>query len=81
MAIRKPGSGNRTDKRGSRYIQNIHISRDAAQSVKILILARGLPYTPETVAAWVEEQARSGWEAYDEEISAEAEHEWRAETL
>lgn len=70
MTIRKPTSGNRTDKRGSRYVQNIHISRDAAQSIKILLLARGRPYTPETVAAWVEEQARAGWEEYDANIQA-----------
>ena len=81
MTIRKPTSGNRTDRRGSRYIQNIHIGKEAAQSIKILITARGLPYTPETVAAWAEEQAERGWRAYDAEINKTADQEWDGEEI
>lgn len=72
MTIRKPTSGNRTERRGSRYIQNIHISREAAQSIKIMLLARGTTYTPEAVAAWVEEQAERAWREYDSGVQIAA---------
>jgi len=81
MTIRKPGSGNRTARRGSRYIQRIQISKESAQSVKIMLLARGTPYTPETVAAWVEEQAERAWRDYDQQIQAAADEAYEGGVL
>lgn len=81
MTIRKPTSGNRTERRGSRYIQRIHIGREAAQSIKIVLLASGKPYTPETVAAWVEEQAEWAWKQYDEQIQVAAEEAYEGGAL
>lgn len=81
MTIRKPTSGNRTERRGSRYIQRIHIGREAARSIKIVLLARGREYTPEAVAAWVEEQAEREWRQYDERIQAAADEAYEGEIL
>jgi len=72
VSIRKPTSGNRTARRGSRYIQRPILDKETAKSIKVLILARGKAYTYETVAAWIAEQAERGWQAYDREISQAA---------
>lgn len=72
MTITKPGSGNRTSKRGSRYIQRPQLDRETAKNIKLLVLARRLPYTPEAVAQWIAEQAEREWQAYDAEIQAAA---------
>lgn len=77
----KPTSGNRTSRRGSRYIQRPILDRDTAQEIKILMLAEGLAYTPESVAAWLAARVHRDYLAYDREISAEAEVEWAGQPL
>jgi len=69
----KPTSGNRTARRGSRYIQRVQLSRDAAQTYKINILRRGWEYTPENVAKLAAEYAEAEWREYDTKIQAAAE--------
>jgi hypothetical protein len=81
VTIRKPTSGNRTERRGSRYIQNIHIEREAARSIKVLLSARGTPYTPEMVAAWVEELIEREWREYDDRIQAAADEAYEGGVL
>lgn len=81
MTIRKPTSGNRTARRGSRYIQRIRIDEGPAQSVKILLSARGKPYTPEAVNAWVEELIEREWREYDESIQAVADEAYEGGVL
>ncbi len=81
MTVRKPTSGNRTERRGSRYIQNIHIGIQAAQSIKIVLLARGQAYTPENVAAWAEQHAERDWRDYDESIQAAADEAYEGGVL
>lgn len=81
MTIRKPTSGNRTSRRGSRYIQRPRIEHEAARMIKILLLAAGRPYTPESVAQWIAEQAEAAWRIYDAKISREAEEEWNSTTI
>lgn len=81
MTIRKPLSGNRTARRGSRYIQRPILARETAQEVKILILAEGRPYTPETVAAWIGTVVHALYLAYDAEIQAAAEEAYEGGVL
>jgi len=69
----KATSGNRTERRGSRYIQRPVLDRETAQEIKILMLAEGRAYTPETVAAWLAKHIHALWRAYDAEIECEAE--------
>ena len=70
-------SGNRTARRGRRAVQNLHISREAAQSLRILMLnarsARGRDDISEEQI--VEELIAQAWRAYDAEITREAEAE------
>lgn len=72
-------SGNRTDRRGSRYIQRPILSWATAQEIKILMLAEGLAYTPETVAAWLAARIHRDYLAYDTEVSQAAE--WEGQLL
>ena len=77
-------SGNRTARRGRRPVQNLHISRGAAQELRILMLnargARGRDDISEEQI--VEELIAQAWRAYDAEVSAEAEAEaWSGEPL
>lgn len=81
MTVRKPTSGNRTARRGSRYVQNPHLDRDTAQTIKILVTAAGKPYTRENVAVWIAEQARREWHEYDERIQAAADEAYEGGAL
>lgn len=81
MNIKKPTSGNRTERRGSRYIQRPVLDRETARTIKILLLAAGRPYTAELVAQWIAEQVEAQWHRYDAEFSAGAEAEWNSTTI
>ena len=67
----KPSSGNRTSRRGSRYIQRPVLGRETALEIKILMLAEGRAYTPESVAQWIGTVVHALWLAYDREIQEE----------
>jgi hypothetical protein len=71
----RKGAGRRKRK------HTITIRETAAQSIKIVLLARGTPYTPDTVAAWVEEQAERAWREYDQGIQAAADEAYEGGVL
>lgn len=58
-----------------RYKQNLHISRDAAQSLRVLMLnAQGVRNRPDlTEDAIVEELIEAAWRELDQQYQAEAE--------
>lgn len=81
MSIKKPTSGNRTERRGSRYIQRPVLDRDTAQEIKILMLAAGRAYTPESVASWLSTVVHALYRGYEAERDRDAEAEWNSTTL
>lgn len=71
---KRPGAGRPKYIRTIALDQDIAVlDRDTAQEIKILMLAEGRAYTPETVAAWIGTVVHSLWLAYDAEIQAAAE--------
>lgn len=66
-------SGNRTGKRGSRYIQRFQIDRQTAQTFKLLVIQRGWEYTSEHVAKIAAELAETAWDKIDKRYEANAE--------
>jgi hypothetical protein len=74
MANPKP-TGNRTTRRGSRYIQRFAVDRSTAQTYKLLIVQRGWPYTPESVAKIAAELAEAAWQEIDRPYQEDAERE------
>ena len=55
-----------------RLLLNPHLDPDTARMIKILVLARGWPYTPENAARLIADWAERAWRKYDEEIQAAA---------
>jgi len=76
---REPGPG----KKLGPHKRNLHISEDAAASLRVLLLvARGARERPDlTEDEIVEELIEAAWRAYDAEISAAADQEWNEEAL
>jgi hypothetical protein len=71
-------SGNRTGRRGRKLVQNIHISREHAESLRAL-LARRRATTPDaTEDQLVEELIDREWRAWDTELQRDAEAAWEA---
>jgi hypothetical protein len=64
MANPKP-IGNRTNRRGSRYIQRFQVGRSTALTYKLLVTQRGWPYTAENVARIAAELAEAAWQEID----------------
>lgn len=87
MAGKKGRSGgarvrSATAQRPGPLLRRITVGKETAREIKIAILARGLPYTPENVAKIVGEWSHAAWIAYDAEITREAEAEaWNGEVL
>lgn len=67
MTVRKPTSGNRTNRRGRKHVRNLHISKDAAQKLRTLTLnAHGVRDRQDiTEVQIVEELIEGAYRAYD----------------
>lgn len=74
MANPKP-VGNRTARRGSRYIQRFQVDKATAQTYKLLIVQRGWAYTAESVAKIAAELAEAAWQEIDRGYQEDAERE------
>jgi hypothetical protein len=72
-------SGNRTAKRGTRYIQRFAVDKATAQTYKLLIVQRGWEYTTENVAKIAAEYAEAEWREYDTKNQESAE--WEGQIL
>jgi len=72
-------SGNRTGKRGSRYIQRFQVDRNTALTYKLLVKQRGWEYTTENVAKIAAELAEAAWQEIDREF--EADSAWEGQVL
>lgn len=70
-----PTSGNRTSKRGSRYIQRFQVDKTTAQTYKLLVIQRGWAYTAENVAKIAAELAEAAWQEIDQGYQKDAEWE------
>jgi len=68
-------SGNRTNKRGSRYIQRFQVDRPTAATYKLLVVQRGWEYTAESVAKIAAELAEAAWQEIDRGYQEDAERE------
>lgn len=72
-------SGNRSARRGSRYIQRFQVDKSTALTYKLLVTQRGWPYTPENVAKIAAELAEAAWQEIDREL--EADSAWEGQIL
>lgn len=68
-------SGNRTGKRGSRYIQRFQVDKATAQTYKLLVIQRGWAYTPENVAKIAADLAETAWQEIDQGYREDTERE------
>ena len=73
MTIKKLGSGNRSERRGSRTIQRIRLAPETATHIRERITSLGLDYTAETVEEWIARLAKHDgavWVPIDPETAA-----------